>query len=380
MAAPFDLTALRLVDHHCHGVLRDPVDRDGFESLLTEAGRPAPPGVTAFDSPVGFAVRRWCAPVLGLEPHAAPEAYLRRRAALGVAEVTRRLLRATGTAHFCVDTGLNPSRLLGPAEMAAGGRAGCHEVLRLEHVAEQVARGLGDLGGSAPGERYDAALRAELTRRLPGAVAMKSIIAYRYGLDLDPRPPAPVEVSAALTRWDRRRLEDPVLLRHALWCGIRVARAYGRPIQFHTGFGDPDLDLPRSDPARMTALIRAVEPVPVVLLHGYPYLRQAGYLATVFPHVYLDVGLTLTHTGAGAEPVLREALELAPFHKILYSSDGYGLPELHLLGAGTFRRALGRVLASRVGEGEWSAADAWRVAEMIAAGNATRLYGLPVSP
>ncbi|MEV7970456.1 amidohydrolase, partial [Sphaerisporangium sp. NPDC088356] len=54
-----------LVDHHCHGVRRDELSRSQFEPLITEAGTPAPPGTTHFDTPVGTAIRRWCAPVLG---------------------------------------------------------------------------------------------------------------------------------------------------------------------------------------------------------------------------------------------------------------------------------------------------------------------------
>ena len=43
-------------------------------------------GTTFFDSMLGLAVRRWCAPVLGLEPHASAEDYLTRRQQLGAGE------------------------------------------------------------------------------------------------------------------------------------------------------------------------------------------------------------------------------------------------------------------------------------------------------
>lgn len=42
-----------------------------------------------------------------------------------------------------------------------------------------------------------------------------------------------------------------------------------------------------------------------------PYHRQAGWLASVYPHVYVDVGLTVGQVGAGAGAVLAEFLELA---------------------------------------------------------------------
>ncbi|MGP3968509.1 amidohydrolase family protein, partial [Streptomyces sp. 6N223] len=165
-----------------------------------------------------------------------------------------------------------------------------------------------------------------------------------------------------------------VLLRHLLW---RAAET-GLPLQIHTGFGDSDLRLDRADPALLIAFVQAVQPTGcrLVLLHGYPYHRQAGYLAAVYPHVYADVGLTLTHTGARAQAVLGEMLELTPFGKLLFSTDAYGLPELYLVGAEAFRQALGGLLGQWTREGAWSRADAERVAALVAADNARRLYTL----
>ena len=77
-----------------------------------------------------------------------------------------------------------------------------------------------------------------------------------------------------------------------------------------------------------------------MLLHCYPFHRQAGYLAQAFGNVYFDVGLARTIWVRSAE-LLAESLELAPFAKQLYSSDGYGPPELHLLGSVLWRRGDG---------------------------------------
>jgi predicted TIM-barrel fold metal-dependent hydrolase len=365
-----------LVDHHCHGVLRVPLDRAGFERLIAEGGLPAPPGTTHFDTPVGMAIRRWCAPALGLPPHAPAADYLARRAELGPDEVNRRLLGAAGIGAFCVDTGLPGDDLLTPAEMgAAGGGVPGHEIVRIEQVAQDVAEG----GPSAAG--YAEEFAEELFRRASDAAGLKTIIAYRCGLDFDPWPPEPGEVVAAAAAWFaghrlEPRLSDPVLLRHALWTAVAVAREYGLPIQFHTGFGDTDLRLHRANPVLMTDFLRAAQPVPVVLLHCYPYVREAGYLAAVYPHVYLDCGLTVTYTAAASAAVLAESLELAPFHKNLFSTDCYGLAELCLLGALYFRRGLGAALAGRVRAGEWSTGDAARIAGLIGGGNARRIYRL----
>ncbi len=368
--------ALALVDHHVHSALAGELDAAEFEELITESDRPVPAGMTQFDSQLGMAIRRWCAPQLGLEPLVAPAEYLAQRAALGAGEVNRRLLRASGTSHFLVDTGYRPAGLLGLDELASASGADVDEIVRLEAVAEQaVLAGDGSAGGFAG--RFAEAL----AERVPGAVGLKSIVAYRYGLDFDPVPPTRVEVTAAAGRWlhqievtGQARVTDPVLLRHLLWAGL----SHGLPLQLHTGFGDPDADLRRSDPLLLRDFIERAEPAgaPIMLLHCYPFHRWAGYLAMAYPHVYLDVGLAANYLGARAAAVVAESLELAPFGKVLFSSDAWGPAELHYLGALQWRRATARVLGDWVADGEWSEAEALRIAAMIGGGNARRVYAL----
>jgi predicted TIM-barrel fold metal-dependent hydrolase len=360
---------IALVDHHCHGISTVDLDDRGVEALLGEGGPPAA-GATNFDSPVGLAVRRHCAPVLDLEPHASRRDYLDRRHELGAAELARRFLGPTGTTRFCVDTGFRPDGLTDPEQLAgyAGGRG--HHVVRLETVAEALAA-----DGVEPAEfgiRY-AELLADTVRSV-AAVGVKSIAAYRVGLDLDPAPPSPAEVTAAAADWlaDGRRLDHPVLVRATLAAAVEL----GLPIQFHIGFGDADIRMARVDPTLLTDWLHRHR-VPVMLLHCWPYQRQASWLASVHPHVHLDVGLALHYVGpTRAAAVLAEAAELAPFGKLLYSSDAFGLPELYYLGALTFRRALGDLLAERIAAGEWSAPDAARIARLIGHGNAEAVYAL----
>jgi predicted TIM-barrel fold metal-dependent hydrolase len=364
--------AMALADHHCHGLVRDELDAADVDALLSEGGA-APPGTSNFDTPVGLAVRRHCAPLLDLPAHAPAADYLARRAELGAEEVARRLLRASGTGTFLVDTGFRPAELTGPAELAAlAGPAVAHPIVRLEAVADRLAG-----TGVEPGEfggAFAAALAAELAGS--GAVGLKSVAAYRVGLDLDPRRPAPAELATAVAAalgpdGHADRLADPVVTRELLWAGAE----FGLPIQLHIGYGDRDVRLHRSDPTLLSDLLQLLPSVPIMLLHCWPYQRQAGYLAAVWPQVYLDVGLALSYVGPTRAPaVLAEAMELAPFGKLLYSSDAFGLAELYLLGAHTFRVALAEVLEAKVAAGEWSREDARRIAGLACAGNAQRVY------
>jgi uncharacterized protein len=363
-----------LVDHHCHGVLSRDADQATLESMLTEGD--GWPGGSVFDSQAGFMFLRLCPPVLGLPPHAELPDYVTRRAELGATEVSKRFLALTGTSMMCVDTGYVPEPITSPAELGDLAGASAHEIVRLEQVAEDVA------AAGVGADAFADAVRSALATRTATAAGVKSIAAYRTGLALPGERPSDAEVTAAAGRWlaadagqaGRPRLADETLQRFLVWCGVDLRL----PVQFHVGYGDSDVDLDRCNPLLLTPLLRAIQPtgVPVMLLHNYPYHREAGYLAQVFPHVYVDAGLATHNLGPRASALLAEALELAPFGKFLYSSDAFGLPELYYLGAALFRSALSALLRTGLEEDLYTERTAARLARMLCAGNAKRAYRL----
>lgn len=355
-----------LIDHHVHGCFTVGLDRAGFEESLNEASpEPIPPFMTQFDSQLGFAVRRWCGPLLGLRAHAGADDYWERRAKFSPAGLAARLLPAAGVSRWLVDTGFRPDRLSSTDTLAALSGAPATEVLRLETLTEEL------LALGFHGAEFGDAFLARLTDRRAGVVAAKTVAAYRCGFDIDwSRPSAAAVARSARAPVDR--VVDPTLIAF----GVHAAADAGLPVQIHVGLGDRDLDLRRADPLLLTPLLAAVARVPVVLLHCYPFHREAGYLAQAFGHVHLDVGLAVNHLGIRSVELLAETLELAPFAKQLYSSDACGPPELHLLGALLWRRGMARVLSRWVREGDWSLADAVRVVRLIGSGTARRVYDL----
>ncbi|MDQ4118882.1 MAG: amidohydrolase family protein [Actinomycetota bacterium] len=366
------VAALPLVDHHVHGAFTADMDRAEFEVHLNEGSPdPVPDWMSQFDSQLGFAIRRWCAPVLDLPERVPADAYWARRTELGVAEVTGRFLRAAGVSDWLLDTGYVAGAVHGPDGMAASSGSTAHEIVRLETLAEEIA------ADGVPGSAYADEFGARLARATRDAVGVKSVLAYRAGFGIDlTRPPAG-DVARAAQRWvdsGGGRLGDPVLLRH----GLHAAVERGLPIQLHTGLGDRDVDLPDANPVRLRDFLclPEVAAVPVMLLHCYPYHREAGYLTQAFPNVYMDVGLALNHVGVRSRAVLAESFELAPFAKLLYSSDAWGPPELHHLGAVLWRRAITTTFGGWVRDGDWSSDDAIRVADMVGRGNAARVYRL----
>ncbi len=367
------LRTIALVDHHVHGAFNKPIDRAGFEASINEGSTdPVPDFMTMFDSPLGLAIRRWCAPVLGLSAHARADDYWARRSELGPDELAAAMLAGAGVSRWIVDTGFKGDLLTTPEQLAELSGRPASEILRLERLTEDLLE-----TGTDPDE-FPAAFRAALQAAAdsPDIVGTKTIAAYRTNFDIDwsrPTDVAVIEHARSLAaHGNDLRVDSPVLIAF----GVHEAAEHGLPIQVHVGFGDRDLDLNRTDPLLLLPLLRAMTPVPVLLLHCYPFHRQAGYLAQAFDHVNFDVGLAINYLGSRSVALVGEALDTAPFAKQLYSSDAFGPPELHLLGAVLWRRAMGLILGEWVRTGDCAEQDAIAIVDMIGVHNAARVYGL----
>jgi hypothetical protein len=327
------LNGVGLVDHHAHGILRAPPRTlDEFRGLFSESTDPRqwPHVATA------VTYRRALRLLSAFFGCGASEAEVyAHRSAMDPLAYAGALLRATGTDVLLIDDGFPPAeRSVNWQEL--GVVAGCRSapVMRIERVAaESGVRGVA---------------AAVARARADGFVALKTIAAYRGGLDLG-------LVGAGV--------------RDALLAALEANAADPLPVQVHCGFGDGDLSLPLSRPGLLKPLIERFDRTPFVLLHCYPFVREAGWLAHVYPNVFFDLSLTIPHVARPAE-ALREALELAPVSKLLYASDAARTPELYLLAATWWRDALADVLP------ELSGADAESDARAILRDNAVALYRL----
>lgn len=366
------LRTVELVDHHVHGVFNEPVDRAGFEESINEGSTDPIPGfMTQFDSPLGLSLRRWCAPLLGLDAFADADTYWKRRAELTPGELADVFLPPARVARWVVDTGFKGDLISTPQRLTELSGAPSSEILRLERLAEDL------LQAGTAAEAFPDAFRAALTEAAanPEIVGTKTIAAYRTGFDIDWSRPSDAQViehARALAARPSTRVDSPVLIAF----GVHEAAERQLPIQVHVGFGDRDLDLQRTDPLLLLPLLRTMIPVPVLLLHCYPFHRQAGYLAQAFDHVNFDVGLGINYLGVRSTALVAEAMETAPFAKQLYSSDAFGPPELHLLGSVLWRRAMGLELGGWIQRGDCTVEDAIRIVDMIGVHNARRVYGL----
>jgi uncharacterized protein len=345
------LTHTLAVDHHAHGILRaPPADLDEFRGLFSESPDPRQWPHVATAVTYRRAIRL-LAEQLGCDP--TEQAVYERRRAADPTEYASSLLRATHTESLLVDEGF-PSVDVGTSWQELGELAGCeaHPVMRIESVAERVGI-----------EALDALREVVAGARARGYVALKTIAAYRGGLDLDALPPVSREHTDRL-------VGAPV--RDVLLAALEANEDTDDPlpVQVHTGFGDSDLLLPAARPDLLKPLIERFRRTTFVLLHCYPFVREAGWMAHVYGNVFFDVSLTIPHVARPAE-ALYEALELAPASKLLYASDASRTPELYLLAARWWREGLGEVLPALLTEDEAAGAAA-----MILRENARALYRL----
>ena len=309
-----DLKGIPVVDNHCHGIRPDGAGEDpvSFRRTFTESADPSMPrdhvATTAFYRRLLYSL----AAFLGCEPE--EDAVLTARAGMGGKEIISLLLRDANVEALLLDTGFPPpEEVLLPAELA--GLAGCRAatIPRLEALMQRLITEHDSL------DDVKEALKTELSDvRGQGHVALKSIAAYRTGLEIVEWPVEEAEAAFWEARRDIEeggRLTHKPLLDTLLHVAFAEAARQEVPVQFHVGYGE-----------------------------------------------------MLSFT--------RHALGVAPTSKLLYSSDGTGASELHWMGAHDGRRVLGEALGGMVSHGEMSVSEAEATGEAVLRGNAERVYGL----
>jgi hypothetical protein len=369
-----DLDAIPIVDNHCHSLLRrQPPDDDAFRIHLTESTFPE---IARDHIPTSLAYHlaiREMAVLLDCEP--TPDAVHAARRDRGVEWLTREVVERGRFKTWLIDTGYGADTTYSLDELRELAPCRIEEVLRLEPLIERLILEAETFDGFL--DAYRASLAGLRDR---GIVGMKSVIAYRTGLHVrevarGDAADAYRSAHAAGQRDGRLRIESKPLLDFLIVIAVEESASQGVPIQFHTGLGDPDLDLTLVDPAALRILFAdRFRAAPIVLLHtGYPYIRSLAYLAAMFPNVYADMGETILFAPGEATEIYRELIGLAPASKLLFSTDASLVPELYWIGARIGRRALGRVLDEHIADGaidestalDWAERMLWRNSEAV---------------
>ncbi|MDQ3910578.1 MAG: amidohydrolase family protein [Actinomycetota bacterium] len=375
-----DLQHVPVVDNHCHGILRSQEFDDlvSWRRAFTESADPGMPREHVASTAFYRRLTRALAEFFGCKPEEKVVHTVRTQS--NALEIVGALLRAANIEILLIDTAYPPSEEALP-EADLGELGGCRiePMLRLETLMERLVAEHSSLR-----ETIEALAAALADVRSQGYVALKSIVAYRTGLNV--REWTGEEAEASFREFRRAMREESARLAHKPLLDTLLHAAFAEaarqqvPVQFHVGYGDADTDLLLGNPLHLRAVLERPEyrSMPVVLLHEcYPYTREGGYLAAVYENVYLDLsyGIPLLSYGEMLS-FTREALGVAPISKLLYSSDGIGVPELHWMGATYGRRVLGQALGELVRYGELDVSEAEGAGEDVLRGNAMRLYQL----
>jgi hypothetical protein len=374
-----EIKAIPFEDHHVHAPeKRHDLDIPAFRRPFTESALP-----TVWAGPMGSQIGyRWMVRELAqlLEVDVNEDAVLDARNRLDPGTYHQLLADNANLGGsyadylFALDSSYRPdewSDLLGGRKV--------HKLLRVEVFVERLWEACPTLDDALQ------RLTTEIASATPeDLVGLKSIAGYRVGLDINP-PSAAQRRRAALAYASFRaakakgmvtRIEDKDLIDTIVWTSFEAAAPRKLPVQFHVAFGDDDIVLTKNDPSLMRALMKneTFRDVPIVLLHCYPYHRTAGYLASLYPNVYVDLGLTIPIAGHGSAQILSETLELTPVDQLIASTDGHMIPEFQWFGILLWRWALEKVTGTLAADNIISSDEARAIWRAILHDNTRRIY------
>lgn len=375
---PPDLASIPILDHHCHAFLNraTPYSAVEFQGFFSEGGDER---MVAEHTP-NSVFFRWAlkelAKFLGCDP--TTDAVLAARSAIPLNELGARMLLDANIPFLLIDYGLAGADRMSIAGMKACLPA-CHiePILRLETMAQELI-----LKYETFDQVVDAFVATVENARTTGHVGLKSIIAYRTGLAIRETSQAEaaqafVPVKERARRDGKVRLADKPLNDYLLLRALEVVEKQELALQFHTGLGDNDLDMLYANPLHMRPLFESskYKHVPFVLLHAsYPYVRELGYLASLYSNVWMDLGLAIPFATVDIPSVWRQALSLTPTSKILFSTDAHSIPDLYWLAARWGRWGLAHVVDELIRIGAFTLDEAVEAAHQILHGNAEKLY------
>lgn len=254
-------------------------------------------------------------------------------------------------------------------------------ILRIERLAENILDEEFQGGSSWTLDAFTETFLRKLKSLANDIYGLKSIAAYRSGLEINvnvSRKDAEEGLIDVLQGGKPVRIANKSLIDYIFIHSLEVAQHFNLPMQIHTGFGDKDLDLRLANPLHLRTVLedKRFTKCCIVLLHAsYPFSKEASYLASIYPQVYLDFGLTIPKLSVhGMISALKELLELAPIKKVMFSTDGYAFPETYYLGAKKSRDVVFSVLRDACIDGDLSIFEAVEAVNDMFARNAIQLY------
>jgi predicted TIM-barrel fold metal-dependent hydrolase len=308
------------------------------------------------------------------------DAILAQRNTLDTVSLAERLYRAANIDTLVLDLGYpSPETCLSPEQMGQVGHCRTVKLLRLEVLMQELVVEYSDF------DDLVARFEMELSdMRGRGYAGFKSIAAYRGGLQISERSKDEAAVSfneaRSAIRNGKLRITQKPLMDYLLHSAFRHAAEQGLPIQFHTGYGDSDTDMRLGNPLHLRDVLERgdLRTMKVVLLHeSYPYTQLGAYLAAIYPHVYFDLSYAIPYVDRlDMLAFTRQALSVAPASKLMYSSDGTNLPEMHWASAMRGRSVIAQVLNEMIEADEIDEQQSYALGQFILRDTAYSVYEL----
>ncbi|WP_042355623.1 amidohydrolase family protein [Bacillus rubiinfantis] len=296
---------------------------------------------------------------------------LRNERAADFRGFTRELFRDANITGVVTDFGY-PQPPLSKKEYADLCGTRIWEVYRIEPVMVRLAESTPDF------VEFIDQYREELTQALrkDEVVGLKSIIAYRSGLDI-----TPMNEKLAAEEYEefRRNTRAPVkdLRDYCLHIAMEECTESNKVMHIHTGVGDGEVVLPKASPSFLLDMLRnkKYENTKVHLVHGgYPWVEEAAFIVSILPNVYMDISLQNPFSGHGVKRILSQLFEFAPFDKVMYGSDAFTVPEMNWLGVHLFKECFEVVLNDWI-ESDYMDHDTARaIGEMVLYKNFENVY------
>ncbi len=354
-----DLSDIPVVDNHCHPILREQqLETLQYRAYFTEGSDPVFAEQHVANSVHYLWMLRQLATVLGCQSKSSEDEILKTRNGLSADTLIEHLYRAARFDVLILDEAHpEPERCYTPERMGQLGHCRVARMLRLETLMQKLVVELDDFDELVT--RYEHALD---NLRIHGYVALKSIVAYRTGLNIQEwskdQAIASFREARKAIRDEKLRIQHKQLIDYLLHIAFRQAVAQNIPVQFHTGYGDNDTDMRLGNPLHLRAVLEngTYQGMLVVLLHeSYPYTQLGALEMLAFT---------------------RQALGAAPASKLMYSSDGIFLPEMHWAAAIRGRGILKQVLEEMVEQDEIDEPQGYQLARQVLHDTASTVYRL----
>lgn len=373
-----DLGKMILIDHHAHSLLREfsQLDVLAFRQCFSESRSAA-----MFQAHVQHSVHyQHMLHLLGefLDVRG-EERVIQMRSQIAPRDYAEMLFDDASIGSFIIDDGFNHERTIDIKRFTDLAERPVFRCLRLEGLIEDLlitAPSWGDLKQS-----FSSAI-AEASA--PGVVALKTIAAYRGGLDVElfSEDVAKRDFQSAkdtLQSSDgHSRITKRPLYHFLLAEAFELAAARQLPVQIHCGLGDQDADLRECNPLHFRTVLesRRFAKTKFLFLHCFPFVREAALLASLYANVYLDLSLSCTLVSPLMRSMFYDALSTAPASKLLAATDGHSVPETYWYASHSLRNGLAAALDQLISKGFLQQEAALQMAGFIFHDNARRIYAL----